>query len=352
MFMLWLIYGVRKAQQNTGGSAGEMKGISVLIPFRNEAHNLPRLLNSLSEIKYPRNKVEFIFIDDHSEDNGVELINKFADESLYTVFIHRLTKEKGKKRALDKGIQLARFPYIVTTDADCVVPFTWLKKYNIAFTDSPFVLAPVVEQGTHFVSKIKEAESVLLAGTLIGSAKNKFPLLASGANLGYKKSLYKELSPYEDNWEIASGDDMFFLDKITQKKKSFTVLESCDALVYTTAKKTYSEVVQQSIRWSDKTKYLKNKRFGLIGILLIYTNLLMAVALIRLLCCGNVVAFGFLYTKFMVDYLFYLQIRKQLKLKSAFLYFFLLDVLYPFHLLIIFVASIFVTVRWKQRKVY
>ncbi len=351
LFILWLTYGVRKTQQKINVDKDDIKGISVLIPFRNEAHNLPHLLLSLSKIEYPKNKVEFIFINDHSTDCSVELINEFAEKTPYKVNILSLGKEEGKKKALNKGIQFTIHSFIVTTDADCIVSPVWLKKYNLAFANSSFVLAPVVELGSKsLVSKVKEAESVFLAGTLIGSAKNKFPLLASGANLGYKKSLYTELSPYEDNWQIASGDDMFFLDKVVQKKSNFAVLESNESMVFTSAKDRYLELVKQSIRWGSKTKHLKSKRYVPFGVLLVFINLLVLVALLQSACCGSLVAFGFLYTKFLIDYLFYFQICKQSQLKTSFFYFLLLYVLYPIHLLIIFVVSMFVTVHWKQRK--
>jgi glycosyltransferase involved in cell wall biosynthesis len=42
---------------------------SILIPFRNEAENLPDLLKSIEALKYPKHLFEIIFVDDESDDD-------------------------------------------------------------------------------------------------------------------------------------------------------------------------------------------------------------------------------------------------------------------------------------------
>ena len=45
-----------------------LPGVSIVIPFRNEANNLPDLLKSLEAQNYPKDQLEFILVDDHSEE--------------------------------------------------------------------------------------------------------------------------------------------------------------------------------------------------------------------------------------------------------------------------------------------
>src|SRR5690606_5636061 len=49
---------------------------SVIVPFRNEAENLPVLLESISKLNYPKHLYDIIFVDDDSEDESVDIINK------------------------------------------------------------------------------------------------------------------------------------------------------------------------------------------------------------------------------------------------------------------------------------
>ena len=51
---------------------------SVIIPFRNEAKNLPVLLKSIQGLNYPNSHFEIILVNDNSDDNSLEIINKFT----------------------------------------------------------------------------------------------------------------------------------------------------------------------------------------------------------------------------------------------------------------------------------
>jgi cellulose synthase/poly-beta-1,6-N-acetylglucosamine synthase-like glycosyltransferase len=51
--------------------------VSVLVPARNEAVNLPRLLPSLLGQDYPN--LEIILLDDHSTDNTLQVAQAHAD---------------------------------------------------------------------------------------------------------------------------------------------------------------------------------------------------------------------------------------------------------------------------------
>src|SRR5690606_19685218 len=54
---------------------------TVIVPFRNEAENLPALLKSIQDLKYPTDLFEVILVDDDSNDNSVEVIKKVLDTS-------------------------------------------------------------------------------------------------------------------------------------------------------------------------------------------------------------------------------------------------------------------------------
>ncbi|MEL6673937.1 MAG: glycosyltransferase family 2 protein [Bacteroidota bacterium] len=61
--------------------AGQLKGspkVSILIPARNEAHNLPHLFSQLKPLSYPH--LEILILDDHSEDETAILIQEAQAE--------------------------------------------------------------------------------------------------------------------------------------------------------------------------------------------------------------------------------------------------------------------------------
>ena len=58
---------------------------SIIIPFRNEAENLPALLQSISGLNYSENLFEFIFIDDNSEDESISIITQNSNAQNFKV---------------------------------------------------------------------------------------------------------------------------------------------------------------------------------------------------------------------------------------------------------------------------
>src|ERR1041384_2718126 len=68
-FIFVLIFGFTRLKDTRKPIQVNYNFISVVVPFRNEAENLPNLLNDLSTIEYPSDKWEVILVDDHSTDN-------------------------------------------------------------------------------------------------------------------------------------------------------------------------------------------------------------------------------------------------------------------------------------------
>ena len=64
----WLIYGFTKINHFEFIGLPPKTSFSIIIPFRNEAENLPVLLESFSKLNYPTDLFEVILIDDESEE--------------------------------------------------------------------------------------------------------------------------------------------------------------------------------------------------------------------------------------------------------------------------------------------
>ena len=74
--MLVLVYGFRKVPIFSSEITQNKTRFSVIIPFRNEAENLPNLLRSINLLQYPAEMFEVIFINDASEDASEAIILK------------------------------------------------------------------------------------------------------------------------------------------------------------------------------------------------------------------------------------------------------------------------------------
>ena len=104
-----------------------IKSLSIIVPFYNEELRLKESFNHILNFikKKPAFKIEIIFVDDGSNDNSYELINRFIKNSRKNNKIKfKIIKSKknlGKGSALKLGIKKAKYDWILTTDIDMSV---------------------------------------------------------------------------------------------------------------------------------------------------------------------------------------------------------------------------------------
>ena len=267
------------------------KKFSVLIPFRNEAQNLYELLDSLNRLNFSKNRFEVLFIDDHSEDNGLNILEKFKQNAHFSMRIISLEKPEayGKKQALTQGIKQSKYPWIVTLDADSIVPQNWLLSIDkiLNETSAEFVTGPVFfRQQKGLLFQLQASEFMALQA-LTRASFNLRPLLSNGTNLVYSKSIFQQVSGFSGNLNISSGDDMFLMRKIWQHKKgALTYNNDWSGAVCTKASDSWRAYAAQQLRWMSKTSALKDPLLTLLAFIVLCTNALMAFWLV---ICGAAV---------------------------------------------------------------
>jgi dolichol-phosphate mannosyltransferase len=87
-----------------------MMGVSIVTSTYNERENISELITSIRGVMEGREH-EIIVVDDTSPDGTVEVARSLADVAITKI-------RKGQTKALATGISAARFPTIVTIDAD------------------------------------------------------------------------------------------------------------------------------------------------------------------------------------------------------------------------------------------
>ena len=97
--------------------AAELPSLSVIVPARNEAGNLPKLLGSLTAVRYP-GSLEIVVVDDNSTDETAVVAEFYGAKVL------RLTDLPngwlGKPHACHRGAAGAQGEWLLFTDADTV----------------------------------------------------------------------------------------------------------------------------------------------------------------------------------------------------------------------------------------
>ncbi len=255
--------------------------ISIIIPFRNESDKIIESLKSLESQNYPIGKYEVIYVDDFSDDDSLEKLKNAITQNNISVFpMQESNLEKAhKKQAIEYGLSKAKGSIILFTDADCSHSPNWISTMVAGFEDNTaLVSGPVAfkESGNLFAKlQALEFAGLILSGAgLIG---NKTPMIASSANLAFRKSVFDEVGGYKGLMNLSSGDDELLMQKIAYKTDyDIKFCLDQDALVITDPNKDLEEFNQQRKRWASKGLYYENKAiiFQLILIFLFFVGLI------------------------------------------------------------------------------
>ncbi len=230
---------------------------TVLLPFHNEAEHILACLAALAAQDYPQHLHEILLLDDGSTDTSPEqVVAWLAQHPNPHIRLIQLPKA-GKKNALAHGVAQAKGSHIACTDADCTPPSGWLRLMAAAFEQQPntrLVAGPVVfhrERG--FVEWFQSLDLLGLMCVTGSGIHLGWQRMANGANLAYEKAAFEAVGGYSGNEHIASGDDLFLVQKIALHwPEGIFFLKNRAAAIPTLAMPTWRRLVRQRIRWGSK----------------------------------------------------------------------------------------------------
>ncbi|MEJ5265830.1 MAG: glycosyltransferase [Bacteroidales bacterium] len=348
----------KKYNPNANPIADVLPEISVIIPFRNEAQHIPSLVQSLVQLTYPANKIEFIWINDHSTDNSYELLSSLLTKQNfpYRYQIVSLEGRKyGKRMALMEGIHKTSYTLIATLDADCTVASTWLTKMAGTQWQShaDLIMGPVLlKQSKSVLSIFFAIEQLSLTATAAASAWAGNPILCSGANLVFFKSDFidylKHAAP-----PIPVGDDIFFMLYLKKIGKRIDYVASPDAIVTTTAPDTIGQFINQRIRWVSKSRYYADPTIIGVALIVAITNIVLVVSM----GCAFFSSQAFklwltaILVKVCIDFPLLYKAAKMLGHEKIIRIYPLAQLIYPIFVTFVSIYGNFAKFSWKQRTI-
>ena len=333
---------------------------TIIVPFRNEAENIPLLAKSLLKMAYPKTYFEVLWVNDSSTDNSIPLLTEFIVKNANWKLIDNQRKSNSpKKDAIQTAIEQSNYDYILTTDADCKVPSKWLQSFSNFMEvnkEVKMIAAPVSYAiNNNFLHQFQLLDFLSLIGTTIGSFGINKPFMCNGANLCYSKQAFYKVNGFEGNNNIASGDDVFLLEKFKKHfPKQVGYLKSIDSLVVTKPENTLKNLINQRIRWASKTSSTKSVFGKFIGIVVFLQNFISLWSLIYGLWVAKYtfLAVLILLSKLCVDYILLKKMYQFTHQKLGLAYYILGGFLYPFFVVFVVVKSVFTKVTWKGRTFY
>ena len=357
VFILQLIFGFDKVKSFVRTDEKPVTKFSIIVPFRNEEKNLPKLLKSISKLNYPKDLFEIIMVDDFSTDASERVYIKWRMENglIETTLLENLRLSNSpKKDAISRAIPILKHEWVVTTDADCVVNKNWLLTLDnfIQKNNAEMVVGAVVyKTKNNWFHQFQQLDLLSLQGTTIGSFGIRKPFMCNGANFAYTKKLFNEIGGFGGNNKMASGDDVFLLQKALKKHADKVhYLKNTDTIVKTKPENDLYKLFMQRVRWASKTTGYSGYYSKSLAVVVLAMNL-------GLVCCLWFMVYGLLSwktfiiifsIKYFVDYLLLLKSNQYLR-KGKFIFPLASSLVYPFFCSLVGIYSLFGSFSWKGR---
>ncbi|MDX1903466.1 MAG: glycosyltransferase, partial [Thermonemataceae bacterium] len=307
-YLAWLKIPV--FSQNTIGN--QHISVSVVIVFRNEAANLASLLADLENQTYPKKLWNVIFIDDFSEDNSYQILEKYkesTDLQLHILknneFTHILSP---KKRAITQAVKHSQQELIICTDADCSFGSEWLGSITNFYQQSQayFISSPVRFEPVQSLFELWQAvEFSSLIGSGAACIQLGKPTMCNGANIAYPKKIFESLGGFAGSEHVISGDDEFLMHKIAQKyPQKIHFLKSKAAIVSTKAAANLKIFFEQRKRWASKWENYQNPTAKYLALFIFINNLATVIAGISIFFGGYSEIYYYFAFKFLIEFIF------------------------------------------------
>ena len=357
VFILQLIFGFDKVKTFVRTDEKPKTTFSIIVPFRNEEKNLPKLLKSISNLNYPRDLFEIIMVDDFSTDASERVYIKWRMENglIETTLLENLRLSNSpKKDAISRAIPILKHEWVVTTDADCTVNKNWLLTLDnfIQKNNAEMVVGSVVyKTKNNWFHQFQQLDLLSLQGTTIGSFGIQKPFMCNGANFAYTKKLFNEIGGFGGNNKMASGDDVFLLQKaLKNHSDKVHYLKNTETIVKTKPENDLYKLFMQRVRWASKTTGYSGYYSKSLAVVVLAMNL-------GLVCCLWFMVYGLLSwktfiiifsIKYFVDYLLLLKSNQYLR-KGKFIFPLASSLVYPFFCSLVGIYSLFGSFTWKGR---
>lgn len=181
----------------------EIPPVTVLVALRNEEENILACCKALTNLDYPKDKIEIIMLNDQSDDNSRQIIVDFiADKKQFQLIdiIEDKNKLSGKINALAQAIQNISNEYIFVTDADCQPQPGWIKTLLSYYDDNTALISgfTIIDKAKPAIlDKLQKLDMFYLQSMAYMASNINRPITMLGNNITFLRSVYNSVGGFE-----------------------------------------------------------------------------------------------------------------------------------------------------------
>lgn len=243
--LISIISRLKRSESYLSLSDTNLPEVSLIVAAYNEEVVIEAKIKNSSSLDYPPEKLEIILIDDCSEDNTAEILDRYASERIH---IYHQPERRGKVSAINYGVSIAKGEIILSTDANIDLDVNALRALVSPFQNSQVA----VVTGARIVRK-QEKGLAFTEGSywkyesFIKKSESRFgSCTATGDIIAFRKCLYQPLPEY------IITDDLYL--SLVMVGKGFQVK-------YTSAAKAYEYVSPTAADEMQRRKRILSGRF-------------------------------------------------------------------------------------------
>ena len=235
---------------------------SVIVAARNEEGTIEKCVRAIMNQQYAAERYELIVVSDGSTDRTESIVAGLAATNprirLLTLSADHSRVSHGKPSAISAGVEAAKGEVILTTDADCIVPPTWIQDMLQSMqADVAFAAGVVYERPERtLLSKLAHLEFLGLVTTAAGLIGSRHPIICNGANLAFRRSSFLAAQGYGESRTWC--DDETLMHRIQKRHLGEIVfVPSPGARVETDPARSLVTFWKQRLRWSAQGNHFE-----------------------------------------------------------------------------------------------
>ncbi|MBQ9816147.1 MAG: glycosyltransferase family 2 protein [Proteobacteria bacterium] len=148
-----------------------LPNVTIQLPMFNEKYVIERLIDAVTGIRYPREKLQIQVLDDSTDESqqiAREAVERKAAEGYNIVYLHRDDRSGYKAGALEQGLKTATGEFVAVFDADFIPQPDFLERTIHFFTNEKIGMVQVRwEHINREFSTLTRAQSILLDGHFV-----------------------------------------------------------------------------------------------------------------------------------------------------------------------------------------
>jgi cellulose synthase/poly-beta-1,6-N-acetylglucosamine synthase-like glycosyltransferase len=229
--------------------------ISVIIPIYNGEKDLPELLECLEKQNYPQELVEYLLVDNNSQDSTAKILATAVQNKKKGFKLHHLTEAKiqSSYAARNRGIRRSQYDLLAFTDADCRPQPNWLTELVKPFQDSQVGISVgeiMALTGNSLLEQYAEQKELMSQKFLL---QHSYCAYGQTANIAIRKQAFVEVGLFRPY--LTTGGDADICWRI-QKESHWQLKYAPEAIISHRHRSNFKTFKSQFHRYGCSNEYL------------------------------------------------------------------------------------------------